>query len=147
MKTSTRFAEPADLDAVVAIEKAWPTSAGWTRAQFETELRNPRARFVVAEEEGVLAAYAVLWAVPPEAHILDVAVEPARARKGLGRFVLEAVLAQARRLDLKKATLEVRGDNSPALALYRAAGFRVVGTRPKFYNGLVDAVLMDRDPL
>lgn len=145
MKTSTRSAEAGDLDAVLAIEKAWPTSAGWTLSQFEAELRNPRSRFLVAEEDGKLSAYAVFWAVPPEAQILDVAVSPQRARKGLGRFMVEALLAQARRLDLKKATLEVRADNAPALALYRAAGFRVVGQRPKFYNGRVDAVLMDRD--
>ena len=147
MKTSTRSAEASDLDAIVAIETAWPTSAGWTRGQFETELRNPRARFVVAEEDERVAAFAVFWAVPPEAQFLDLAVSPDRARRGLGRFLLDAALAHARRLNLKKDTLEVRADNAPALALYTAAGFRVVGSRPKFYNGRVDAVLMDRDLL
>ncbi len=143
MKLTTRAAQLADLDDVVAIERSWPTTAGWTRAQFEAELGNPRSRFVVAEEEGRLAGYAVFWAVPPEAQILDIAVGPGSARRGLGRFLLDVILAHARRLGLKKATLEVRADNEPALALYRAAGFSVAGRRPRFYPDGTDAVLMD----
>jgi ribosomal-protein-alanine acetyltransferase len=143
MKPSTRAAQRDDLEAVLAIEKSWPTTAGWTRAQFESELENPRSRFVVAEEEGRLAGYAVFWSVPPEAQILDIAVAPDSARRGLGRFLLDVILAHARRLGLKKATLEVRAGNEAALALYRAAGFSVVGRRPRFYPDGEDAVLMD----
>jgi ribosomal-protein-alanine acetyltransferase len=143
MKPSTRAAQRADLDAVLAIEKSWSTTAGWNRAQFEAELANPNSRFVVAEEEGRLAGYAVFWSVPPEAQILDIAVGPDSARRGLGRFLLDVILAQARRLGLKKATLEVRADNEPGLALYRAAGFQIVGRRPRFYPNGTDAVLMD----
>ncbi|MBI3554292.1 MAG: ribosomal protein S18-alanine N-acetyltransferase [Elusimicrobia bacterium] len=145
MKPSVRAASAADLEAVLAIERGWDTTPGWTRAHFDSELSNPRSRFVVAQVSGAVQGYAVFWTVPPEAQILDLAVSRASARKGIGRFLLGEVLALAKRAGLKKATLEVRSDNAPALSLYRAAGFAVVGVRPKFYNGVSDAVLMDRD--
>lgn len=145
MKPSTRSARPADVEAIAAIESAWPTAAGWTKAQFAEELGNPAARVIVIEESGAVAAYAIFRAVAEEAQILDVAVAPARTRRGLGRLLVEDALARAAAAGLKKATLEVRADNAGALALYRAAGFSVVGRRPNFYNGVCDAVLMDRD--
>ena len=41
--------------------------------------------------------------------------------------------------------LDVRTDNAPALALYRAHGFEVVGLRPRYYRpSMADAHLMVR---
>ncbi len=145
MKPSIRLARPADLDAVVAIERAWKTAPGWSRAQFEAEFSNARSHFLIAELEGCIAGYAVFWAVAPEAQILDLAVDPKYCRQGVGRLLLKTVLEKAGLIGLKEATLEVRADNAAAAALYQAAGFAVVGRRPKFYNGAFDAVLMNRD--
>ena len=133
------------MGAVAAIGAAQAASAGWTQKQFSEELANSSSRIVVVEEDGQVAAYLVFRAVAGEAQILDVAVDARRTRRGLGRALIADLLERAAREKLSKATLEVRADNAAALALYRAAGFAVVGRRPNFYNGVCDAVLMDRN--
>ncbi len=40
-------------------------------------------------------------------------------------------------------TLEVNINNIPAINLYQKLGFKIVATRPKYYNG-VDGYLMER---
>lgn len=138
-----RRARPADLDGVLAIEGAWPTTPHWTRRQFEAEVYGPGSLFLVAEDAEGLAGYAVVWKVPPEAQLLDIAVAPARARRGVARELLQAVSIMARGLGCVVMTLEVSERNAAARALYEKVGFRVVGRRPKFYNDGSDAVLMD----
>ena len=133
----------ADLDALLAIESAWPTAPGWTRKHFEAELASKTAVLLVLEQDGEPAGYAGYWRVPPEAQITTVAVHPGRAGRGLGRWLLEALLAAARGEGLRRVTLEVSAGNKPALRLYERTGFQVVGRRAKFYNDGSDAILMD----
>lgn len=70
-----------------------------------------------------------------EAEILTLAVAPAARGKGLGRALLQAALANARRLGAETMFLEVGVDNPAALALYTALGFTKVGGRKAYYNG------------
>jgi len=80
--------------------------------------------------------------VAGELHVLNVAVDPALRRQGLGRRLLDAALAEARGRRLSAALLELRATNEAALQLYRRAGFVVVGRRPRYYPGGEDALLM-----
>jgi ribosomal-protein-alanine acetyltransferase len=145
MKSTARPARAADLDAVAAIAAARPTAAGWSRAQFSEEIGRDGSDFLVVESAGAVAGYAVVRDAPDEAQLVDIAVSPEHSRKGLGRLLLKEVAARAKARKLLRVTLEVSALNSPALALYRGAGFAVVGRRPKFYNDGSDAVLMDAD--
>lgn len=63
------------------------------------------------------------FAARPLVNIHDLHVIEGRQRRGLGRRLLEAVEAKARRLDCCKLTLEVQEKNHPALALYQGFGF------------------------
>lgn len=72
--------------------------------------------------------------------LTNLAVHPKARRRRVGAQLVETLLAWRRCLagigDVATVTLEVDGDNTPAFALYRAAGFVVVaddksGTRYK----------------
>ncbi len=140
---SARRARADDAEAVAEIEKAWPTAAGWTAAQLRQEAESNDSLFFVVECESELVAYALARKAVDEAQIVAVGVRPSHARQGFGRAALQALLNAAKLVGLKTAALEVSARNGPARALYGAAGFRVVGRRPKFYNDGSDAVLMD----
>ncbi len=56
-----------------------------------------------------------------EVYVLGVA--PDAAGRGLGRLLLTAGLERMRERGRTRASLYVEGDNAPALALYRSAGF------------------------
>ena len=64
---------------------------------------------------------------PCPARILSIAVHPDFQRRGIGRSLLAAALHSLRQRGADCVRLEVRPDNTPALRIYRRAGFQVVG--------------------
>jgi RimJ/RimL family protein N-acetyltransferase len=74
-------------------------------------------------------------------------VEEARGQ-GTGKAALRLLLAYARKvLGLRKLLLEVRADNSQAIHLYKASGFRKVGILRAHYDDgkrRHDTILMER---
>lgn len=60
----------------------------------------------------------------------DVAVAPMHRGRGVGRSLLAAVEAKARKLGCCKLTLEVLNQNERALRIYTAAGFKRYALQP-----------------
>lgn len=134
----------ADLDAVLAIEHACFPRA-WTRAHFLSELSSSHAHVVVAEQAGQVAGYLCLTVLLDEAEILDVAVDPARQRSGIGAALLAWACDQARQQGATVLRLEVRATSDPAIALYERFGFVRGGLRRAYYENGIDALLMDKN--
>jgi ribosomal-protein-alanine N-acetyltransferase len=137
-----------DLSVIHAIEQAsfdspWPADA--YRSELET---NRLAQYLVAHAGDEIAAYAGMWLMVDEAHIITFAVHPAWRRQQIGARLLLALLDVAQDAGAHEATLEVRLSNLPARRLYEKFGFRPVGLRPHYYsdNG-EDALIMTTDQL
>ena len=139
-----RPARREDIDALLAIQAAWPGLPRWTRGHFEEELTGASRCLLVWDEGGAVLGYGAVRWVAPEAEIMAVAVFPERLRRGIGRGLLEALHAAAREDGCSIAGLEVSATNEAAQRLYASAGYDVVGRRAKYYNDLSDAVLMSR---
>lgn len=143
-----RPAEDSDLDAVADLERR-SFSHPWSRDAFVAELRNVRSSLWVAEHRwpaGVdLVGYLCRWIVEDEAQVLNVTIHPSWRRRGLGRWLLERALVDAVRRGARRATLEVRRHNAPAIALYERMGFRRVGERKNYYGPGEDALLMEKE--
>jgi [ribosomal protein S18]-alanine N-acetyltransferase len=138
--TTFRAMGPRDITAVVALERLiFPEP--WPVGVFRDELRQENRTYLVAEEEGELAAYAGLLQLGEEGHITTVAVEPSRRRAGLATRLLLELVETARRRGSRRLTLEVRTTNRAAQALYRKFGFAPVGMRKRYY-GTEDALVM-----
>lgn len=133
----------ADLDAVLVIEQAC-FSRGWSRVHFQAELASERAICVVLEQDGQVVGYLCLTVLLDEAEILNVAVDPARQRCGIGNGLLQWACDQAVRQGATVLRLEVRSTSQPAIALYHRWGFRQTGLRKAYYEDKIDAVLMDK---
>lgn len=116
----------------------------WTEDGLKEELDNACARFLTAvDETGAVAGYIGCHTVLDEGYIANVAVSPDFRRQGIGKKLVQALLAQS--TDLSFVTLEVRVSNDPAIRLYTGCGFQPVGTRKKFYSHPTeDALLMTR---
>jgi ribosomal-protein-alanine N-acetyltransferase len=93
--------------------------------------------------EGRIVGYVLFWFLPEEVDIHNIAVHPDFRRHGIGRLLLEHVVAAARRQDRLRVTLDVRSSNAPAQNLYRNFGFVTRGVRKGYYsdNG-EDALVM-----
>ena len=135
-----------DVDAVLAIEQA-VQAYPWTRGNFRDALMHGY-ECRVDEVAGEIRGYAMLMPAVDEAELLSIGVAAAHQRKGLGRAMLLEMLGVARSKDMQRVFLEVRDSNVAAIALYRSAGFSVVGVRRDYYqnaNGSEDALVMACD--
>lgn len=135
-----RPAGPADVDALLELQAAWPSLPRWSRNHFAAELSG----LWVAEEGGRLMGYASLRTVPPEAEVTVVAVAPDRLRRGVARRLLERLHERAAEAGCVVIGLEVSAANAPAIALYGDMGYQVVGRRKRYYPDGSDALLMTR---
>jgi [ribosomal protein S18]-alanine N-acetyltransferase len=104
------------------------------------------ALFLVAEDQGRIAGYVVALDAADEGEILNLAVAEGGRRRGLGRALVEAIVAALSERGVRQVYLEVRESNAAARALYAAFGFKDVGRRQAYYRRPVeDAIILRLD--
>lgn len=120
-------------------------SAPWDEASLQSELNNPLSLWLVAMDEDKLAGYIGSQSVLGESDMMNLAVEPAYRRQGIGRQLVESLIA-ALAAENHCLTLEVRASNEPAIRLYETMGFLQVGRRPRYYQRPPeDALILRKD--
>lgn len=145
----------ADVPAVLAIDLVsfHPSELGsgsqdpvaLRQKQLDDELARPWASLDVARDAaGEVLGYQLYWHVLDEFHLLNVAVLPAARRRGVGRALLEHLVAVARSRNVARILLEVRTGNVPAIGLYEAFGFERSRVRKAYYADGEDGVEMYR---
>ena len=143
-----RLATPADLDAIMAIERAsFPTDA-WSAETMAAELAGEHSHYVVDVEDGGVVGYAGLRSMrgSSDADIQTIALLETHRGAGRGRALLMALLAEASVRGAREVFLEVRADNPGAEGLYRSEGFTELGRRPRYYQpDGIDAIVMRLD--
>ena len=147
----------ADLPVIRAWMRDAPEAPVWSDADLAGLLMRPpadqrRVRKGWTAEQGrsgkagfVVATALRIPGTPAECELEFVLVPPETRRQGIGRMLIDTVVAWARDLGASEIRLEVRESNAPALRLYEACGFVVAGRRPGYYaDPTEDAVLMRR---
>ncbi|MDR0239611.1 MAG: ribosomal protein S18-alanine N-acetyltransferase [Deltaproteobacteria bacterium] len=97
-------------------------------------LRAPLRKGSGTGDDAPLVAYLSVYHNPDELEILNLAVAPAWRGRGHGARLLRLVLRMAACMGVRRAVLEVRSGNIPALALYKGQGFVQVGRRRGYYR-------------
>jgi len=104
------------------------------------------ALFFIAEDQGRIAGYVVALDAADEGEILNLAVGEGGRRRGLGRALVEAIVAALSERGVRQVYLEVRESNAAARALYAGFGFKDVGRRQAYYRRPVeDAIILRLD--
>ena len=125
----------AEIDAV--------SHAPWTKESFKSELENGVARYYVMEHNERAVGYIGYWWSFYEVQITFLAVHPSFRGKGIAKQLISHISNECKEMGVETIQLEVRQSNIPAISLYEKCGFYKVGTRPKYYGGKEDAILMD----
>ncbi|MBN9070064.1 MAG: GNAT family N-acetyltransferase [Rhizobiales bacterium] len=135
MSAVLRPGRKSDLDALVAIEAAAFAGDRISRRSFRRFLGAPTASLIVAEEDGIVAGYALLLfrSGSRRARLYSLAVGPSRRGTGLGRLLLGAAETEAARRGARAVGLEVREDNRRAATLYERNGYVPAGIIPGYY--------------
>lgn len=138
MTWQLRRATVADLDAVMALENTTFGGDAWSAAAMRTELASANTYYLVAValDRNSIDGYAGLLAPDgaAQADIQTIAVADRARRRGLGRTLMLALVAEARRRGAEEVFLEVRADNPGAEALYTGLGFERIGERHAYYQ-------------
>ena len=132
-----------DLEDVLAIENdSFPHP--WNRDHFLDELKSIHAFPMVAVASGKrIIGYICPRLILDEGQIFNVAVQWSFRGQGIGRILVQRVLADCRERGGATVSLEVRPSNFAAIALYKGLGFTAIGIRRNYYENGEDAILMD----
>ncbi|MDF2940306.1 MAG: rimI [Gammaproteobacteria bacterium] len=125
-----------DLTQIMAIERQASSAARWSASVMRDSLLAAHSQVwgIVLDGMEKLVAFGVLSVVIDEAEILTIAVDPALYRQGYGEKLLGHLIHIAKSKKAETLYLEVRASNSPAIELYKKAGFQEIGLRKNYYD-------------
>jgi L-amino acid N-acyltransferase YncA len=114
--------------------------------------RLPQHRFVALDTNGAVLGWVAVSAVSSRCVYEGVVehsvyVHPAGRGRGVGRLLLSALIASTEAAGIWTIQSGIFPENAASVALHRAAGFRVVGTRERIgrqYGRWRDVLLIER---
>lgn len=110
----------------------------WSAADF-ADLKKSGCE-VIASQNGF-----IVWrTIADEAEIITIGVAPDARRGGIAAAMLGIMENELKKNGVKNIFLEVAESNTPARALYEQNGYKKIGVRPKYYDG-VDAITMKKE--
>lgn len=114
----------------------------WTPQRVLKSVRDPATNAIVARERGNLLGFAIMKYGDADAHLLLLAVDATRRRRGVGSALLDWLEVTVRVAGLGSIRSEVRAANHPACAFYRRHGFEQVRVLRGYYQGIDDAIVL-----
>lgn len=137
-----RRMEVGDLLRAAALEQS-SFSQPWSEKLLAEGLNSPLDTYFVCTCENEIAGYCVLRVLADEGELQRIAVFSEYRRQGVGRKLMEAMLAAAREEGASSVSLEIRESNVGAMRLYEEYGFCQEAVRKKYYQEPEeDAVIM-----
>ena len=124
---------PEHIASVARLERE-NFSLPWSENVLSSELKTPLSLWVVATNDGAVIGYVGAQIVPDEADMMNLAVDAQYRRQGIGKALVEHLIASLQERMVRSLTLEVRVSNAPAVSLYEGMGFLTVGRRPNYYQ-------------
>jgi ribosomal-protein-alanine acetyltransferase len=139
-----KMLEP-DVPAVHKILELAPEAAHWSEDSIRSSINTSRTLAFVSEQDGSIAGCILSVNVSEEAEILNLAVQVRYRRKGIATELVQHVLEEWQRQDVKRIFLEVRESNLGAINFYHRLGFQKMGWRKKYYTEPEeDALVLER---
>ncbi len=108
---------------------------GWNGSQLLGTLAMAGTRSELAIADGAPSGFTLTRFAADDCELLLIAVDPLRARQGIGTELLRRSVDVAKQSGAQRLFLEVRTGNSAARALYERYGFICVGQRKDYYVG------------
>ncbi len=128
-----RIMKEPDVKRVSELEKICFRTP-WSYNSLLGELSNDVALYVVADDGGEVVGYAGEWIMFDEAHMTNIAVDPAYRKRGIARRMILELMREGMKRGAERMTLEVRENNHNAQRLYASMDFAYAGTRKHYYT-------------
>lgn len=118
-------------------KKCFPNKP-WSADDFR-DLKKSGCEIIMSEN-----GFIVYRIAADEAEIITIGVNPKIRRNGIASAMIGIIEKTIKNQNVKKIFLEVASTNEPAKKMYEKLGYKVIGLRPKYYDG-IDAILMAKD--
>lgn len=126
------------LDELSNLHKKCFPNKPWSANDFR-DLKKSGCEIIMSDN-----GFIVYRVVADEAEIITIGVNPEMRRQGIASAMICIIEKNIKNQGIKKIFLEVASTNEPAKKLYQNLGYKTVGLRPKYYDG-IDAILMSKD--
>lgn len=126
------------FDEIANLHKLCFPNKPWSASDF-ADLKKSGCEIIVSQN-----GFAVWRNVADESEIITIGVAPDARRNGIASAMLAIIEKNIKNQGVKKIFLEVASTNIAGQKLYENNGYKVVGTRPKYYDG-IDAILMAKE--
>lgn len=114
----------------------------WNINILKSELSNPLSEYVVAKFDNKIIGFAGVTDGLDQMHISNIVVHKDFRNLSIGSKLLNELISITKSKNRDALTLEVNENNLIAQKLYNKFGFKILGKRKKYYNGVDDAVIM-----
>ena len=114
---------------------------GWryTARRMAALISDAETVVLVAHDASRLQGFAVMQFGDEQAHLVLLCVQPMQRRRGIGRRLSQWLIESAQVAGIESIGLELRADNTAALAFYRRLGFTEMQLVPGYYDGQTPA--------
>lgn len=126
------------LDEVANLHKLCFPHKPWSADDF-ADLKKSGCE-IIASQNGFIVYRTIL----DEAEIITIGVHPDARNTGIASAMLGIVEGELKKSGIKSIFLEVAENNAPARRLYESNGYKQIGIRTKYYDG-IDAIMMKKD--
>lgn len=126
------------LDEIANLHKLCFPHKPWSADDF-ADLKKSGCE-IIASQNGFIVYRTIL----DEAEIITIGVHPDARNTGIASAMLGIVEGELKKSGIKSIFLEVAENNAPARRLYESNGYKQIGIRTKYYDG-IDAIMMKKD--
>lgn len=133
-----------DILSVSELEKECFKGESWSFGTIASAFENPAYCMLVAEENGEVIGFGCTCTACESCDLENVLVAEEYRNSGVGKAVLEELIADAKARGAEKIFLEVRVSNTAAMRLYLSCGFVGVYARTRYYADGEDCLVMQK---
>ena len=140
----------ATVEAVAAIETIIQLQEPWSNQTLNELLEQESIQLMIMNNRAndEVVGYCLYQVLFEQAEILRIGTHPNYQRQGIASKIFAKLSEVLKTQAVEALLLEVRADNTPAIALYEQQGFTVIHRRKGYYQlGLqsaIDALIMQR---
>ncbi len=135
------YATEQDVPAIFNIEQQ--SLNLWKEEYFINEFENDFSKIIVAKNNGTIIAFVVIWLLPDEIQIQNIAVTNSLRYHKIGTRLLHYVIKHYNNVSRNAIILEVNSNNTSAIQFYKDHSFNEIGYRKNYYKD-GDAIVLKK---
>jgi len=116
----------------------------WTPARVAKAIQDCATNVAVTREGSRLVGFGIMEYGDQRAHLVLLAIDPSRQRRGIGSLLLSWLEKCADTAGIGSIQVEARCDNPGAVAFYKSQGYREERRVRGYYRGIIAAVRLEK---